>query len=200
MGKTLLAVIVAGLVACGSPQIQSPATSSPAAVWVTAAPPQTTLVPPVETTPQPTPDPTTEPASGTFTGGFRIQIPRLGINLPIAEGDVQRDVIAGRTPDGYAFHLPGTAVLGESGNSYLYAHARVGMFLSLWNARVGDQVFLASPDGGRIEYRVTEVHPRVPWQDTSWVRPTTDSRLTLQTSTGPKPDDPRFVVIAVPKN
>jgi len=42
------------------------------------------------------------------------------------------------------------------------------------------------------------VHPRVAPDDVSWVQPTATERLTLQTSTGPDPSDPRFVVIAVP--
>jgi len=45
---------------------------------------------------------------------------------------------------------------------------------------------------------VAEVHPRVPPEDTSWILPTSSERLTLQTSTGPNRDDPRFVVVAVP--
>jgi len=33
--------------------------------------------------------------------GYRIQIPRLSIDLPIAEGDLARDVDQGRTPEGF---------------------------------------------------------------------------------------------------
>jgi hypothetical protein len=96
--------------------------------------------------------------------GYRIQIPRLGIDLPIAEGDVGRDTVQQQTPENYAFHLPGTAIPGTGANSYLYAHARRGM-----------------PPG-----------------DVSWTAPSPPDRLTLQTSTGPNPGDPRFVVIAQP--
>jgi hypothetical protein len=45
---------------------------------------------------------------------------------------------------------------------------------------------------------VTEVHPRIAPDDVSWMRGTPGERLTIQTSTGPNPTDPRFVVIAVP--
>jgi sortase (surface protein transpeptidase) len=129
---------------------------------------------------------------------YWIEIPRLGINLPVAEGDVPRDVDQERTPEHYAFHLPGTSMFG-GGNTYLYAHARVGMFLSLWNARVGDLVIARTPDG-RLEYLVAEVHPRVPPTQTSWAGPTDDTRVTLQTSTGPNSNDPRFVVVARPRS
>ena len=80
----------------------------------------------------------------------------------------------------------------------LYAHARRGMFLTLWNARVGDEVFVSTPAGTALKYVVTEVHPRVSPDDTSWIQPSPAERLTLQTSTGPNRTDPRFVVVAAP--
>ena len=129
--------------------------------------------------------------------GFRIQVARLRIDLPIAEGIVQRDIDRQQTPEGFAFHLPGTAIPGERGNTYIYSHARAGMFLALWSAQVGDEVVVLTPDGGRLKYVVTEVRPKVAPTDISVAQPTEDERLTLQTSTGPAPDDPRFVVIAL---
>ena len=137
-------------------------------------------------------------AVSPIPSGYRLQIPRLGIDLPLAEGDVARDIDLQRTPEGFAFHLPGTAIPGAGGNTYLYAHARAGMFLALWNAQVGDEVIVSTPDLRALRYVVSEVHPRVAPDDVSWVQPTATERLTLQTSTGPDPADPRFVVIAVP--
>jgi LPXTG-site transpeptidase (sortase) family protein len=142
--------------------------------------------------------PQAPPTIGPIPDGYRVQLPRLGIDLPIAEGDVERDVVVQQTPENFAFHFPGTAIPGTIGNSYIYAHARRGMFLSLWNARVGDQVTITTPGGGELKFVVTEVHPRVPPADTSWIQPSGDERLTLQTSTGPNREDPRFVVIAAP--
>ena len=130
--------------------------------------------------------------------GYRITIQRLGIDLPIAEGDISRDIDEQKTPEGFAFHLPGTSIPGLGSNTYLYAHARTGMFLSLWNAQPGDQVVISTPDLRALRYVISEVHPRVPPDDVSWVQPTNGERLTLQTSTGPNPTDPRFVAIAVP--
>jgi sortase (surface protein transpeptidase) len=143
--------------------------------------------------------PTPVPTVGPIPDGYRIRLPRLGIDLPIAEGDVERDVIVQQTPENFAFHFPGTAIPGTFGNSYIYAHARRGMFLSLWNARVGDQVSIATPTGIELKFVVTAVHPRIPPEDTSWIQPAGDERLTLQTSTGPNREDPRFVVIAAPE-
>lgn len=133
-----------------------------------------------------------------ISDGYRVQIPRLKIDLPVAEGDVVRDTEQSATPESFAFHLPGTSIPGRGSNTYLYAHARVGMFLSLWNAKPGDEIFISTPDLKALKYVVAEIHPRVARTDTSWIQPTLREQLTLQTSTGPNPDDPRFVVVAVP--
>ena len=143
------------------------------------------------TRPSPTPLPPIPP-------GYRVQIPRLAIDLPILEGDIERDTVQMQTPNNYAFHLPGTAIPGAGANSYLYAHARTGMFLSLWKAQVGDVVWISTPDGRALRYVVSEVHPRVAPGDVSLASVTPPDRLTLQTSTGPNPSDPRFVVVALP--
>lgn len=189
-GVLLLAVGIALIAGGGLPRggsvapIAMPSASASASTpAATTSPDSTTLSP----TPEPIPD------------GYRIVMPRLGIDLPIAEGDVQRDVVIQRTPENFAFHFPGTAIPGTLGNSYIYAHARRGMFLSLWSARVGDNVSITTPGGVEIKFIVTEVHPRVPPADTSWLQPTDDERLTLQTSTGPNREDPRFVVVAAPE-
>ena len=130
--------------------------------------------------------------------GYRVQIPRLAIDLAILEGDIERDTVQLKTPENYAFHLPGTAIPGTGANSYLYAHARRGMFLSLWNARVGDIVWISTPDLRALRYVVSEIHPRVSPDDVSLAVPTPPERLTLQTSTGPNQGDPRFVGVALP--
>ncbi len=187
------------------------ATPAPAPSLVTAPAPLVTAPEPLVTAPEPLAtaaaalspsasptSPTSPPQaiSGPISIGYRISIPRLGIDLPIAEGDVQRDVEDLRTPEGYAFHLPGTALPGQNGNTYLYAHARRGMFLTLWNTRPGDEVVVTGPGGRLLVYVVGEILPRVPPTDVSSTRPTASERLTLQTSTGPSPSDPRFVVFA----
>ncbi len=145
---------------------------------------------------------TTAPLTATsappIPPGYRVQIPRLVIDLPLAEGVIDRDTVRQETPEGWAFHLPGTALPGDAGNTYVYAHARPGMFLSLWNAREGDEVRIITPDGRVLRYRVSEVHPRVDPVDVAWAARTATERLTLQTSTGPNLGDPRFVVIALP--
>ena len=192
-GVLLLAVGIALVAGSGLPRAGSVAPLALPSVLASATPA------PTASADSPTLPPTPVPTLGPIPDGYRIELPRLGIDLPIAEGDIQRDVVVQRTPENFAFHFPGTAIPGTVGNSYIYAHARRGMFLSLWNARVGDQVSITTPAGVELAFVVTEVHPRVPPADTSWLQPSGDERLTLQTSTGPNRDDPRFVVIATPK-
>jgi len=164
----------------------------PAIAAVTASPaPSATTIGTSRASPTATPVPALPP-------GYRIKIARLGIDLPIEEGDLQRDTVLQQTPENFAFHLPGSAIPGSGGNSYIYAHARRGMFLNLWSARDGDAVVVVTPDGVEVRYVVSEVHPRVDPTDVSWAAPTASERLTLQTSTGPNAGDPRFVVIALP--
>lgn len=191
-GLSVLALCLGLVLIVGGLRPATPASPPPsAAAAITASPLSSPAVFDPSASATATPAPTIPP-------GYRIKIARLAIDLPIAEGDIERDTVQQQTPDNFAFHFPGTAIPGDGGNSYIYAHARRGMFLSLWSARVGDDVTIVTPDGRERRYVVSEVHPRVEPTDVSWAQPTTTERLTLQTSTGSNPGDPRFVVIALP--
>jgi sortase (surface protein transpeptidase) len=193
---SVLALCLGLVLIVGGLRPATPASPSPSAVAVvTVSPPASPTAPDPSASPTASPTATPQP---TIPPGYRIKIARLAIDLPLAEGDIERDTVRQETPDNFAFHFPGTAIPGDGGNSYIYAHARRGMFLSLWSARVGDEVVIVSPDGRERRYLVSEVHPRVEPTDVSWAQPTAAERLTLQTSTGPNPTDPRFVVIALP--
>ena len=182
-------VVIVGLKPATS-GVPSPSPSATAIAAITASPaPSATTV--ITSRPTATPIPAIPP-------GYRVKIPRLAIDLPIIEGDIERDTVRLETPNDFAFHLPGTAIPGDRSNSYIYAHARRGMFLSLWEARPGDEIVIVTPDARELRYAVREVHPRVAPNDVSWAQPTTTERLTLQTSTGPNQADPRFVVVALP--
>jgi LPXTG-site transpeptidase (sortase) family protein len=147
-----------------------------------------------------TPPPATPSAVPTRTpvplAQLRITVPRLGIDLPMALGDVQRDVRLGETPENVALLFPTTNLPGTSGNSYIYAHARNEMFLQLWNVKLGDRVRIAAADGTHFDYAVTRIVPRVDPEDTSWLDPAGPERVTLQTSTGPTSAYPRFIAVA----
>ena len=122
----------------------------------------------------------------------RIRIERLDIDLRIIEGD------GIDAPIGKAAHYPGSAWPGSGSNIYIYGHAREGMFIDLWKARAGDVVELDLVDGTTRAYVVDEVLPKVPWDATKYLRPTSTERLTLQTSTSYHPTSPRFIVVAYP--
>ena len=135
--------------------------------------------------------------------GLHIVVPRLAIDLPLELGDPGRDVprpgFAGATPEQVALVYPGSRGPGDGGNTYIYAHARAGMFLSLWKAKLGDSVVIARSDGSIVRlYQVGLIVPRVDPADIQWLDGQGVERLTLQTSTGPRPEDPRFIVVAYP--
>ncbi len=180
------ALAIASLARPAPPFRGEPASPLASATFATTRPPDTVV-------------PTAPPGPHAIPDGYRVQIPRLAIDLPIQEGDLRRDIELQQTPENVAFHLPGTAIPGERSNTYLYAHARRGMFLALWDAQPGDEVFISTPDRRVIVYVVREVLPRVAPSDVSVAQPTPLERLTLQTSTGPDPGNPRFVVLAYPR-
>jgi LPXTG-site transpeptidase (sortase) family protein len=122
----------------------------------------------------------------------RIRISRLSIDLPIVEGD------GIEAPIGKAAHYPSSAWPGGGSNTYLYGHARTGMFINLWQARVGDTIELDLVDGTMRTYVVTQVLPKVPWDAMEYLDPTATEQLTLQTSTSYYATAPRFIVIALP--
>lgn len=138
------------------------------------------------------PSPSAGSSAAVAVRANRITIARLGIDIPIVEGD------GIDTPIGKAAHYPGTAWPGGGSNIYLYGHARVGMFIGLWKARVGDRIELGLVDGTTREYVVTKVVPKVPWNAMHYLDPTPTEQLTLQTCTSYGTTAPRFIVIAVP--
>jgi sortase (surface protein transpeptidase) len=140
---------------------------------------------------------TPQPTAAPLGQGWRIRIARIGVDLPLKDGDVARDIELQKTPDGAAYRLAGSATPGTSGNTYVYGHARWAQFLNLWYAQLDDIILITGP-GASLSYRVTEIHPRVATDDITYLLPTTSERLTLQTSSGPNENDPRFLVIAVP--
>lgn len=136
--------------------------------------------------------PSSAPSPGTSVAS-RIRIPRLAIDLPIIEGD------GIDAPLDSAAHYPGTAWPGGGSNIYIYAHARRGLFIGLWDARQGDEVLLDTVDGRTVTYVVDEIRPKTPWDAVELLEPTDEERLTLQTSTSYTATAPRFVVIALPR-
>ena len=168
-----------------SPSEATAAVATPAAAGLTASP---------ATQPPPGGSPSIDSSSPRPTGivAVRIEVPRLGIDLPIIEGDGMD------APIGLAAHFPGTAWPDAGSNTYLYGHAQEGMFLPLWDVRTADEILLTLANRQQRCFAVDEIIPEAPWDAVSLLMPTDHERLTLQTSTSYTPTAPRFVVIALP--
>jgi len=190
-----IVVVAAGLsIALGGPQFPSESTSArPSASDFppVGAPGRSEAVsfPPVATESAAA---SPNPSGSLGIRAARIRIDRLGIDLKIVEGD------GIDAPLDKAAHFPGSGWPGGGTNIYIYAHAREGMFLSLWDVKQGDTVILTLVDGTERTYAVDKVLPRVPWDAIEYLAPTPTEQLTLQTSTSYYPTAPRFVVRAYP--
>ena len=127
--------------------------------------------------------------------GLWIEIPSVGISLPVRPGDGSDHI-----PYWEALWYPGTAAPGAGGNSYLYAHGIWGMFGGLLFVRAGDHVYLRDYSGGSIEdFVVSKVVGDVAYDDVRWLKLTSATPLlTLQTCVGWDLKGDRFVVQAVP--
>lgn len=124
--------------------------------------------------------------------GVWIEMPVLGIALPVVKGDGS----VNNVPLWKALVYPGTSWPGKPGNSYIYAHAQWGMFANLLYARVGDVGYIHDYGTGRIStFHVSRVVGEIAYNDGTWLhyqasRPT----LTLQTCTDWNSTGKRYVV------
>jgi hypothetical protein len=145
--------------------------------------------------------PTLTPPEIRFRIPTRVRIRGLGIDLAVVE-----------PPDnpthfpfcGVAEYLPAMSRPGQPGTTFLYAHARAGMFLPILEAsRVDDgrsllglKVEVYTDDARRFTYEITEIRRHVDSLE-SLFRATTE-QLVLQTSEGPRGTVPKVIVVAAP--
>jgi len=195
----VLGIVIGLALVAGGVTLSRPPTAPPRADEI-VSPTVATPAPSASVSPSATPPPTSAaaPSPVALGDGWRIRIARIGIDLPLRDGDPARDIALQHTPEDAAYRLAGTAIPGNGGNTYVYGHARWAQFIGLWYAHLDDLVLLTGPRG-TLRYRVTEIHPRVGSDDLEYLLPSESERLTLQTSTGPNATDPRFIVIAVPE-
>jgi hypothetical protein len=132
----------------------------------------------------------------TFAHATRVAVSGLGIDLPVIRG-----------PSGYplckvAMYYAGVAQPREPGITFIYAHARTGMFLPLltrWKidrgaSLIGRAVIVWTSDSYASYYRIDKV--RVTSNAMAGVTSLTRERLWLQTSTGPNTSYPKLIVEA----
>jgi Sortase domain len=170
---------------------------------------------------KPSASPTPSPTPNPKWVAVQMQIPSVGINIRVQKAATKQD--CDFPPEFGAWVLCGGSEPGRGTNSYIFAHAQVGMFLPLWNVQLGAEIRVLMSDGKVLRYRVTEMHPNVSCPDTRaptmppnleplalkyapgdcregalWSRPSNHERLTLQTSQGPNRNWGEFIVIAEP--
>jgi sortase (surface protein transpeptidase) len=133
------------------------------------------------------------PAPTTPRTGLWVEVPTLGIALPIRPGDGSNNI-----PDWVALQYPGTATPGNAGNSYLYAHGLRGMFGTLLFAKPQEAVILHNYTTGVLRtMHVSRVVGRVKWNDASWITQFSPvPLLTLQTCVDADIQSDRWIVQA----
>ena len=134
----------------------------------------------------------------TYPVATRVAVPKLGIDLPI--------VLQRGTAFPYcnvAMYLTGLSQPGEAGVTFLYAHARTGMFLPLLTASlvnngarmIGMTVNVWTSDDRLITYRITKVLRHQYSLPDLWS--IQSQQLWLQTSEGPYGTYNKLMVVAV---
>ena len=180
---------------------QATAPASPLAPDVTpsaAAPPTAR--------PRPTPESTRTPVPATGGVATRVTIPSQQIDLPIIS---RQERVPGQGPDLYppcdvalfhdAFGQP-----GSDGSTYLYAHAREGMFLPLLEASeqqdgaelLGALVEVYTADDRLYVYEIFQVKRHAIDFSLALGVPSGEQRVVLQTSEGPRGTVPKLQVAA----
>ena len=132
----------------------------------------------------------------TFARATRVAVSGLGIDLPVIRGP------SGYPPCRVAMYLASTAQPREPGVSFIYAHARTGMFLPLLTrsringgaSLIGRTVKVWTSDSYVSYYRIIRVRKTL--NPMAGVSLLTRERLWLQTSTGPNRTYPKLIVEA----
>ena len=154
-----------------------------------------TLPPLISPSPSPSLAPSLPPVDRVAT---RVVIPALDIDLPVVKG-----------PSGYpycnvAMYIKELHQPGGPGATYIYAHAREGMFLPLLDQSkinngkkmLGMLVEVYASDDTLFLYKVSQVRRHQPSLDAAFA--STKEALWLQTSEGPKGTVEKLQVVATP--
>ena len=132
----------------------------------------------------------------------RVRVTGLGIDLPVVAPPPDADHFPYCN---VAEYLPSMSRPGRPGTTYLYAHARPGMFLPILEASqtnggrsmVGLRVDVFASDDRRFTYEVVDVLRHVVSLDFAYR--TTTEQLILQTSEGPTGTTGKTMLIALPR-
>ncbi len=202
-----VALIVAGVLTLEGPvDAGGTALDSPAPVSLPAPtqPAPSASAGPSVGTQSPSPGASASGTPGSATGtrvATRVVVPALGIDLPV----VTPPAGAATYPlCDVAMYIQELSQPGASGATYLYAHARTGMFLPILDASrvndgaamVGMLVEVYTSDDRLYLYEITEVRRHALKLDDALAA--TTPQLWLQTSEGPKGTPQKLQVVAMP--
>jgi hypothetical protein len=131
----------------------------------------------------------------------RVVVPALGIDLPVI---LQPGAADAFPPCNVAMYLKQLHQPGQPGATYIYAHARTGMFLPILTASqtnngksmIGMLVQVYTSDSMEFLYEIVAVRRHITDLDSAFA--TTDETLWLQTSEGPRGTIDKVQVIAKP--
>lgn len=189
-GVTLLA---AGLLTYTVPVAAEPVVTpspGPTATPVAPSPSPRITLPPIGS---PTPAPPS-PSADSNRVATRVRIASLDIDLPVIKGP------AGYPPCDVAMYIKELSQPGQGRATYLFAHARPGMFEPLLKTRAPDQrgsvVEVWTSDDQLFLYEITEV--RRDQRDLDDAINADTEQLWLQTSEGPRGTPGKTQVIAMP--
>ena len=143
--------------------------------------------------------------SGEVVVASRVRVPSLGVDLPVVSGDVDVPGNADRYPlcDVAQFLTSeGFVQPYEPGTTYVYAHARAGMFLPMLAASqerdgasmLGSLVQVYTSDGRVWLYEIFQVKRHATDFSLAFDVPEGERRVILQTSEGPTGHIPKLQV------
>jgi hypothetical protein len=189
-GVTLLA---AGLLAFTSPFPGGPTPSPTASPTVVAA------------SPFPTPSPSAALTASANAVASRVVVPALKIDLPVVSGLVDPPGNPGNYPlCDVAQYLTDFPQPGQPGTTYIYGHARTGMFLPLLEesqrnngaAMIGALVQVYTDDSWVYLYEIYRVKRHATDFSLAEHLAAGEHRLILQTSEGPRGTIPKLQIAA----
>jgi sortase (surface protein transpeptidase) len=190
-----IALIAAGLLSYSTPAKAEPpdATETPVGSIEPSPTPTLLTFPPLES-----PSPSLPGSPSIHRVVTRVTVPALDIDLPVV-----------KPPRGFpycnvAMYLDIFSQPGEKGATYIFAHARTGMFLPLLtqsmrnNGRsmIGMIVQVYTSDDQLFLYRIFLVRRHYPASNSLAGLPVKDNQLWLQTSEGPLTSSTKLQVVA----
>jgi hypothetical protein len=194
-----VSLVAAGLLSYSNPVEATPSASELPAVVAGSPRPSSLLTFPPFASPSPSAGQSASPGKAAVAS--RVVIPALDIDLPVIRQPGGANAFP---PCNVAMYLLQLHQPGQPGATYLYAHARTGMFLPILEASKinngkrmhGMLVQVYTTDDQLYLYEVVEVRRHVTTLDAA-LRETRES-VWLQTSEGPVGTTEKTQVIALP--